>query len=1034
MKKVWLLIFVLACFRMNLANENEEFRSIWVITWEYLESGRTVGQNQRATREILDNLQKANMNAVLWQVRQSGTAYYPSSFEPWGYYTGGRNPGYDPLAYAIEEAHKRGIEVHAWFNCFESGSTTQGTPANMHPEWICRDGNGNPMISKIALSPGLAEVRAYLINVAMEIVRNYDIDGLHLDYVRWNDEHSSDNQQNLSLKKIVMSEKPIDGIMSDEEIEVLQSVPLSSRYLYDVEHPYSAGIPAGFSSWEDWWRWSVTEFVRVLHDSIQAVKPWIRLSPAALGNYRWGGWQGYGTVYQDVALWFNEGFIDQLTPMHYHWTTAPDFYAMLVSNGTESWQYYIKPGIQAGRLFSVGPGSSMLAEKKVWENHPAIVKRCRQIPWVDGFQFFSYGTWKNHDYFESAGDLFFQRKTKVRATKLINNQLPEPPTVLLSKINSLTYSLSVTPPISITSNHWFALYRSEDTIFDVNEDQIINIHFGNDKYHYEEKFSGLQDFNQHYSYFATTLDRFWNESAISNVVQTDRIPSYAPVISSTYPIEGDTISVNENIRLQFSKTMNPTSFNAAFTFFPPASISQLNWSSDYKTLTLEIAGTFDFAQKYNLTIDPKVIDVNSQQLDGNNDGIAGDPYILHFFTREKDLIGPKVIMSYPDSNFVGFDPDEIITFVFDEAIDPNSIQDSSIIFKVGDEFISFSHSLVNIEDYSILSIQPKDRLIPNALYSTRLNQTIADTFGNRIQNLIEISFQTSNIEYKEVKDIDKFWSTSNWWQPEGSGSTVGTYVPNTKFEMSSKVFQPAMPRPQQKSACLKYQWDSKAASYLIREYLFADAPRAILFDKNYILQCYIFGDGSHNKFRFCVDDSTKDQAAFHEVSQWLTIDWYGWRLVEWQLDDPTTVGEWLGDGKLHGPSFRFDSFQLSHDPGASLSGTIFFDDLRIVKKLISTVGIPLIVKEIPEQFVLFQNFPNPFNPTTKICFELPQSGKVQLAIYDLLGREVARIYDEVLAAGVHQVNFDATHLPSGTYFYRLQFGHEKLIRSMILIK
>mgnify|MGYP003325369435 CR=1 FL=1 len=93
----------------------------------------------------------------------------------------------DPLAAAIEEAHSRGLELHAWFNVFQTSSTYDGSPAAEHPEWICRDQNGTPMSSYRSLSPGLKDVRNYTIKVAMEIVRNYDIDGLHLDYVRYCD-------------------------------------------------------------------------------------------------------------------------------------------------------------------------------------------------------------------------------------------------------------------------------------------------------------------------------------------------------------------------------------------------------------------------------------------------------------------------------------------------------------------------------------------------------------------------------------------------------------------------------------------------------------------------------------------------------------------------------------------------------------------------------------------------------------------------------------------------------------------------------
>ena len=106
------------------------------------------------------------------------------------------------------------------------------------------------MTSSRSLSPGLEEVRQYTIDVAMEIVNNYDIDGLHLDYVRWN-EYSSSSLQILpegQIEEINM----LDGIIHPEALHHLEN-NRTGRYLYDIEHPYSNGIPEGFSTWEDWW-------------------------------------------------------------------------------------------------------------------------------------------------------------------------------------------------------------------------------------------------------------------------------------------------------------------------------------------------------------------------------------------------------------------------------------------------------------------------------------------------------------------------------------------------------------------------------------------------------------------------------------------------------------------------------------------------------------------------------------------------------------------------------------------------------------
>lgn len=1022
MKKVLVFFLIFSINPLLLAGSNDEFRATWVITWHHINSAWTAEQNKAQVRKILDNHKKANMNAVLWQCRQSGTAYYDSDYEPWGYYAGYSYPGYDPLEYAIEEAHKRGLELHAWFNVFQTSSTHPGTPAAEHPDWICRDRYGNPMTAYRSVSPGLEAVREYTINVAMEIVRNYDIDGLHLDYVRWNEYTTS--KQSQEFAKLVEEERLLDGMITDAQIEDLIKNQ-ENRYLYDINHPYSAGIPEGFESWEDWWRWSVTEFVQVLHDSIQAVKPWVCLSPAALGKYKAdgaGGWNGYYVVFQDAALWFNEGYVDQLTPMHYHWTTGSGFYNELKSD----WEPYIQAGIDTGRLYTVGPGSYQFASQGVWENHPEIVETCRSIPWVDGFQFFSYGSWKDYDYWEEAGETFFSRKTKIRDTKLIDSIPPDAPDINLTKIDSLTYEITITPSIKQASDYWFAVYRSTDSIIDVDNDEIIDIHFGDTSFTYIDSFDGTQDYNGIYSYAATTFDRYWNESEISNVRQSDSIPSFAPTVIATTPAEGDSISINSSIVIYFSKTMDTTSFDdTTISITPTIEVAQLIWSNGNKTLTIEMGEYFEYDTEYTLTIQPSAKDINGESLDGDGNGIGGDAFALNFKTKAQDDIPPEIVYSYPTTRTDSFDVKDIITFVFDELIDPNTLDNNSIaLYKSSIKIpIQFLHSA--IDDKSVLNIQPEQPLEPNTEYTALLWNTITDTAGNPMESYATVNFTTSPEGYIETLIMEDFTVPGDWKQPSYSGSTTGIIVHNTEWGYTTAIYLPAIsPR---KSAFLRYEWNESDTLFLLREYLAGGPPRAVIFDTTYILQCYIYSDGSNNKFRFCVDDSTMDQAAFHEVSKWITLDWYGWRLVEWKLNDPNSGGEWIGDGVLN-PPLRFDSFQLTHEIGDSVQGEVYFDELRLVRK--SIIGI----EEMPVTSILFQNYPNPFNLKTTISFALPKSGFVELKVYDVAGREVATLIDKPMVEGLHKVSYNASSPASGVYYYRLAFDRQVMTKKMLLVK
>ncbi len=1031
--KILLSLFILILAVNSFAENNDEFRATWVITWNHSSSSDDVETSKARIRKILDNHKKANMNAVLWQVRQGGTAYYNSSYEPWGPYSNGPyQGGYDLFAYAVEQAHARGMEIHAWFNVFSASNTSAGTPAAEHPEWICRDNEGHPMESSRALSPGLKVVRDYTINVAMEVVRNYDIDGLHLDYVRWN-EYSSSSKTGAA-SGLTEKEQQLDGFFSEEQIQALGKTA-SGRYLYDVNHPYSAGVPEGFASWEDWWRWSVTEFVRSLHDSIQAVKPWVRLSPAALGKYRWSSWQGYGSVFQDAALWFNEGYVDQLTPMHYHWTTGDGFYGMLTADGDQSWGYYIQKGISAGRLFSVGPGSYILDDQNKWDNHKEIVDRSRTIPWVDGFQFFSYGDWAANVYWEEAKELFFTNKTKIRAASFLNSDIPDSPTLAVSKIDSFHYQLDITPPAGLSDNQWFAVYRSEDDTADVSKDEIIEIKFGASPFSVLENFDGFQDFNGRYTYFATTLNRFWNESPVSNIQISDSLTSFAPVVASTYPVIGDSLGLFDDLTIHFSKTMNPSTFENNVTVNNGVEIEKLTWSDKNKSVTLSFVGSLLFDTEYTLTISADVEDVNGKKLDGNGDGGSSEPFIYQFHTYAEDNRSPEISFSNLNLSDTtkSVDTKEVLTFVFNELLDANTIASENVKIFRGANEVPSKYKLNTFDYMSVLSIQPEEPFGSFVPYSVVLGQAITDTAGNELSDDINTVLRTEPFMYSDELIIDEMYSdASNWWDPEGSGSTVGTIGGNTKFSYTNGYYLPSTAKPYKKySAHLQYEWDPDESTFLLREYC-AGSPRSVTFDTSYTLQVYLYGDNSGNKFRFSLSEKN-GQGYPLEVSKWVTIDWIGWKLIEWKLSDPTMVGAWLGNEILDGDNYTIDSYQLTHPDGADMTGNVYFSNLRAIKKTHFITGINETTTQ-PTAFALEQNYPNPFNPLTEISFSLSQSGQTQLSVYNLLGQKVRTLINKSLPAGAYHFKFDASSLASGTYVYELRSKNKVLRKKMVLVK
>jgi len=1004
---------------------SEEFRATWVITWEHISSSDTPEEGKSRIRDVLDDHVSANMNAVLFQVRQGGTAYYDSPFEPWGYYSGYANPGYDPLEYAIEQAHERGLELHAWFNTFQCSSTYPGSPSAEHPEWICRDQNGNPMTSYRALSPGLPAVREYTINVAMDIVNRYDIDGLHLDYVRWNEHSNGLNNQYLPSHEDEL--KRMDGIISDDELNAIHQ--RTGRYLYDVSHPYSSGVPNGFSSWEDWWRSSVTTFVQSLHDSIQTVKPYVRLSAAVLGKYNWSGWQGYGTVYQDGALWFNEGYVDQLTPMHYHWTNALGFTGMLENDCPDCWHSYIQPGLNDGRLFTVGPGSYILDDYNVWSNHNSIINAVRGVNWANGFQFFSYGSWSYRDYWDEAKGSFFSSKSVIKETINTQSTTPNAPTLFIEEIDSLQYQLYINPQDEVGS--WFSIYRSEDSTLSINTDPIIYIGFDHSPFSFTDSFNGLQNFNGEYTYFAKQYNRYWKPSPESNSVITEAIPSFAPDLISSFPSPNEINIPNDlTIQLAFSKSMDTATVHQSVSMSSQIEMGEFSWSTNDKILEIELNETLSFGMEYTITISQSAQDINGRSLELT-------PIDITFNVADEDIFGPVII----DGNFIvsgsieNWDYKNIISMVFDEWVEPTSIEEGILLETVSGAPVEFELNHALFENYSTIAILPASgEFTPIENYNLTLTSSLTDALGNTYSPSTS-TIGVSPFHYSENVIIDNFSSTSNWWQPTESGSTVGVLY-GTNFNSNNEIYIPTT--SPSSSAKLSYMWDLNASNHLIRAYLSGGAPRNVEFDNSFILQAYIYGDDSQNKLRFCLDDNLPATAgSYHEVSEWLTIDWVGWRLIEWDLNsDP--VGSWLGNQILEG-TLRIDSIQLTKgNNNATTSGAIYIDELRIVKKE-EQLNIAQDAATISDDFNLLQNYPNPFNGSTIIPFSIPKESNVRLIVYNLKGELIVELINKKMYSGTYKKTwngFDSfgNQVASGVYYYQLLYNGIAKSNQMIYLK
>ncbi len=294
LKILLISILIIQSVSYSQNNNKREFRGVWVASVVNLDwptsNNLSVEEQKESLRNLFDKIAATNINAVVFQIRSECDAMYASNIEPWSYWLTGKQgrapePFYDPLEFAVEEAHKRGLELHAWFNPYRAvrqvGSYIQAANhvSVLHPEWIIRKGD-----LKI-LNPGLPQVREYVTSVIMDVVRRYDIDGVHFD-------------------DYFYPYPPNEITNADDQATFNQ-------------------YPRGFTNIEDWRRDNVNELIRMVQDSINSVKPHIKFGISPFGIWKSGVPQGisgldaYSTIYADAVSWLNEQIIDYLAPQLY---------------------------------------------------------------------------------------------------------------------------------------------------------------------------------------------------------------------------------------------------------------------------------------------------------------------------------------------------------------------------------------------------------------------------------------------------------------------------------------------------------------------------------------------------------------------------------------------------------------------------------------------------------------------------------------------------------------------------------------------
>ena len=283
---------VFAQVQTGSAYPKREFRAAWIQSVNGQFRGMPTEKLKQNLIGQLNSLQKAGINAIIFQVRPEADALYASRLEPWSRFLTGvqgkaPEPYWDPMQFMIDECHKRGMEFHAWINPYRTKTTLKSELApnhvyNIHPEWFVTYGD------QLYFDPALPESRRHICMVVSDIVSRYDVDAIHMDDYFY--------------------PYPIKG----------KDFPDDASF---------ARFGGGFSNKADWRRSNVNVLIKKLHETIREIKPWVKFGVSPFGIYRnessdplgskTKGLQNYDDLYADVLLWAREGWIDYNIPQIY---------------------------------------------------------------------------------------------------------------------------------------------------------------------------------------------------------------------------------------------------------------------------------------------------------------------------------------------------------------------------------------------------------------------------------------------------------------------------------------------------------------------------------------------------------------------------------------------------------------------------------------------------------------------------------------------------------------------------------------------
>ncbi|MCL4540016.1 MAG: Ig-like domain-containing protein [Bacteroidetes bacterium] len=495
----------------------------------------------------------------------------------------------------------------------------------------------------------------------------------------------------------------------------------------------------------------------------------------------------------------------------------------------------------------------------------------------------------------------------------------------------------------------------------------------------------------------TDPGKYWNWHHYFGLVHSYDT-TRARVLSSN-PAASDTAApIYSSIAVNFSKPMELVSTDSAFHIVPVVS-GTFSFNAVQTQLVFRPDNLLSPLTTYSVTIDSSAKGTNLLSI--------GSPYSFQFETGKTDTTGPAIVAVSPRNGGSSISK-AYVEFVLNHPVQLGSV--NSFISFVDSTGTAVPYSRVDYritsDGLTLIALRSMIGLTPGMKYTVSLAPGLTDYYGVKSAKAFSTTFTCDIAEASGGTVIEGFESSlGKWLQPAASRETYGVDSSAAKFSVAY------MPYDGFGSGRLDYEFDSTGGVCAVENSQGYDISSATSFGM------WVFGDNSGNELDLIFSSPSGGPEKIVTMD---TVNWYGYKYI----------GLWRSTSDASTSIFK--GFLVRSLRSAIMdSGSINVDDIQVNGRVTGTKGS---IAFVPASFRLFQNYPNPFNPTTVISYQLPAVSRVRLNVYDVLGRRVATLVDKYQNPGEYGVTFDASRLPSGVYFYRLNAGSFTATKKMVTVE